>query len=193
MGASPDSAEGPRNNKPHTFKTTAWVLLIAFAVLFGDHIIGWIYYKTLCLDAGVAIHRVVDDVPGLRWSMADRDTPRRHGYQFIEIETVQGGVTRYVVDAGGVREDTNVIPMSRYSSGHRPEEAMGLHVIRHDYVVADDHTAEELAVYRTVTFRGGWLLRLVLGGFGSVAVSCPTGPFSHSGFVTSVLRPAKRN
>ena len=107
--------------------TTLWalgapmlVLLAAIAIPFGDHVIGWFYFKSLCKDAGTQVYRVVDDVPGLRWQSADGEDALKYGYRFIESAGPRHQLTRYEVESGVVNTLKAVVPKSRYSADLAP-------------------------------------------------------------------------
>jgi hypothetical protein len=73
------------------------VLLVALAIPFGDHLVGWLYFRYLCeREAGERIYRTVDGVEGVRWMwpLADRDTARELGYLFVETGRNLNSLTR---------------------------------------------------------------------------------------------------
>ena len=166
------------------------VASVALIGLFGDHIVGWMYFKFLCKDAGAYIYRVVHDVPNIRSDLANPDTVRVLAYMFAERVSYDGKIIRYVRRDNDVIVESPSSLISKYSVAWVREDLP--FVDKAELVIADDENREQLGVFRRYAFRGGWLVRSVLAGFGGVAGACPSGPFSYGTFITSVLRPVTK-
>jgi hypothetical protein len=171
--------------------SVALVALVVMGAAFGDHLAGHIYFARACKGAGVHIYRVADDVAGFRWQHADAGTPRRMGYRFIEQGETRDKVTRFTADAGGDREERDVVGIARYAFESRPQQELRLNVFRIGPVIVDQHSGDYLAEHVAFGYRGGWLFRPLVAGFGGVTATCGDAPLDYETFIKSVLTRPK--
>src|SRR5689334_21752298 len=88
-------------------KFTAWgragivltVLLIAYAIPFGDHTIGLIKFRKICGErAGIHVYRTVENVDGFAWNTGRQVKPyTTHGFPFYEVVYRKREIYRYVL------------------------------------------------------------------------------------------------
>jgi hypothetical protein len=167
------------------------VLFIAYAIPFGDHTIGYVYFNRLCdSEAGARIYRTASGVEGLLSPTADGQMARHLGYHFVEEGTDTNNVTRYEIRGDDIVEHKNTSSVSRYILEHRHTDGK-LGVATGKYVISDESTKEELAVYTNFSYRGGWLSRGLLSGYGGISASCPNQVFDFEKFIVAVLKPSQ--
>ena len=82
------------------------VLLIAYAIPFGDHTVGYLYFRHLCeKEAGVKIYRTVSDVEGFWWwPIQSGEMALKYGYAFVEGGVDPKKVRRYEIHGDKVTE-----------------------------------------------------------------------------------------
>jgi len=171
-----------------------WIglLIVALAILFGDHIIGRLYFQYLCsTTTGITINKTVDRVDGFMWP-AQADAPyndAKTGYVFIEGAVKDGLVTRAIVGSNGETSiQRRVKPQSQYVLEYE-SISLPLHVTRGEYAVIERATGDKLAKRVSYAHEGGWLFR-VQAPLGYKGPSCPSTPFSpRSELVSVVLKP----
>jgi hypothetical protein len=169
--------------------TVLGVLILALAIPFGDHIVGYAYFSHLCRnESGTKIHRMVPDVEGMWWWAADGKTAQALGYRFIEGGTDPHRVTRYEIKGGGMIEHKDVPMASRYVFRSKTPEHIHMGIVRGRSTIEDLQLKEMLGETTVFQYRGGWLARTLLAGFGGSAGLCGT-EIVPSKFITSVLQP----
>ena len=169
------------------------VLIFAYAVPFGDHTAGYLYFQHLCKnEAGDRIFRTVSNVKGFWWwPVQSADVATRNGYTYIEGGADPQRVSRYEIHGGTVTEHTAEKLRSRYIVRATENRDLLLGGVRGMTPVVDLHTGETLAERVAFHFRGGWMTRKIFFGFGEVFGQCGAEPDSHQ-FIKSVLKPMKR-
>lgn len=170
--------------------TLAGVLSLAFAIPFGDHVAGYAYFSHLCrTESGTNIYRTATGVEGLWWSPATAQTLRDLGYRFIEGGVDPEKVTRYEARDGSIVVHKDVRTTSRYAFLPGNFEEVGWGIIRgRDWIVRDTRTGETLTETIGFQYRGGWLIRPLVAGFGGIAAKCSV-RVDPKALLKSVLRP----
>lgn len=169
-------------------------LFLAFSVPFGDHIIGHVYFSHLCKkEAGTKIYRTVAKVDGLWWwPISSGQMALENGYAFVEGGVDPKKVRRYVITDGVVVEEKNVQMISTYVVRSGEPKEIGWGIIRgKDIIVEDLRSNETLAETTSFQYRGGWLVRALLTGYGGSAAKCHAG-LDREKFITTVLQPVNR-
>lgn len=163
--------------------------LTCLVIPLGDHAAGYMYFVHRCdREGGIKIIRTVQNVEGLWWWPADGETAQSLGYSYIEGGKNPEKLTRYEVNDGLVAIHPNVRTISRYVFRGLQTEGIELGVVRQRYVIEDVQVNEPLAIATSFQYRGGWLVRALLAGFGGTAAMCHT-KIDHKAFVVSVLQP----
>lgn len=171
------------------FVAVAGVSLVATAIPFGDHLIGYIHFKQLCeREAGAKIYQRVSDVEGLLSPTADGQMAMNLGLEFVEEGSDLTKVRRYEVRGSEIVKHENVPSVSRYALQYQSNEGI-FWVSLGQYVITDLSTGQELAVFKNFAYHGGWLVRVILSGYGGTAARCPSKPFDLQEFVSAVLKP----
>ncbi len=170
----------------------AWVVgmfFVAYAIPFGDHTIGYIHFTRLCdTEAGTRIYRTVSGVEGLLTPNADGQLAQTLGFRFVEQGNISATVARFEIRDDKIVEIKNTQSISRYVLAHSRSKEM-LWSITGQYVITDLNDGKPIAVHTTISYRGGWLVRAVLAGYGGTAAHCPKEVFSVVKFIISVLKP----
>lgn len=171
------------------------VAFLAFAIPFGDHALGYVHFSQLCeREGGTKIYRTVPKAEGFQWwAISSGQMALQYGYTFVEGGVDVDRVRRYEVKDGTVTEYKNVPSISTYvvdpADRTQPEERQ-LGIIRYRRMIADRRTGEMLAEHVSFQYRGGWLIRALLAGFGGFGAKCRPGIDSER-FITSVLKPVR--
>jgi hypothetical protein len=169
-------------------------LLLAYAIPFGDHTVGYVYFSRLCAtEAGTKIYRTVRDVGGFWWSpISSGAMALQYGYAFVEGGSDPEKVRRYEVKDGAVIEYKNVRSISEYAVDPvaltGPEKTQFF--VRYRRVIAEKATGEKLAEHISFHYRGGWLIRALLAGYGGSAAQCHIG-IDPEKLITAVLEPVR--
>jgi len=166
------------------WRRKAVVGLIAFLLPTADGYLGRRYVEHLCSrDGGLKVYRVVEGVEGVLGLAPDRQTLRRTGYRFVEIDRAAVDPQRAYrrlerLPDEGFLEELRAAPMAKYevvSTHERVSVATVWYAISDD-LVRDRKSAEVLVRYRHYGGGAGWVERF-LGKFtdagGAGGVSCP--------------------
>lgn len=152
--------------------------LIIWAIPYGDHMAGKIYFNWLCKkEGGERIARTVEDVEGYMWVFGvPSRKPEGRGYRFYEDRVDKKGMTTRatVTTDGSFVVEKNVSPISRYIV-KRNRLLENVQIARVTDNIEDRVTGEELARYTEFQHRGGWLMRS-LEAMNAYGVVCPTRP-----------------
>jgi hypothetical protein len=169
------------------------VVLVAYAIPFGDHTAGYLYFRHLCdKEAGDKVYRTVTNVRGFWWwPIQSAEMALKYGYSYVEGGVDPHSVSRYEIHGGKVTEQKAIGLGSRYIVRETENRKLFLGVVRGGVPVVDLHTGEKLAERIGFHFRGGWVLRKAFSGSDEQAGSCGSEMDSQA-FINSVLQPAKR-
>jgi hypothetical protein len=186
-------------------KALRWLLVVflAYAILFGDHTIGHVYFKNLCAtESGTKIYRVVPKVDGFWWSaIGDGQIAIQYGYDFVEGGVYRDKADRYIVSGLKINTLKNVKSASRYVvytkyvnvfGGEEISESKKAGMfVKAEKIIEDTASRERLAVETSFVFRSGWLVRAALSGaFSTVVARCPREPIKDfEKFIVTVLKP----
>jgi hypothetical protein len=167
------------------------VLFLAYAITFGDQIIGIIKFKRLCDEhAGVKIYQTVENVEGIVWGTGRLVQPyTTHGYSFYEVISQKEEIYRYVLGKNEeVKEEKADTPIAKYLVRRNKDVQIGKYYKKSDFVILERNTEKTIASYTTVHYAGGWLNR-ELRGVGIGGSLCPAEPRKFLDFIHSVLKP----
>ncbi len=165
-----------------TFWKKALVVLLAILIPTADAIYGRIKLKTMCeADAGLRIHRTVDNVAGFSTGESSpyQSWVEEYGYSYVEGyrfgKNNQQTIT-YLADASG-KAVTKIEPKGVLRSRYllTKGESDSRTYLRSWTSIVDLETNETMAIDTTIIFFGGWVERAIEGLYAArgTADYCP--------------------
>ena len=171
----------------------AVLVLVALLIPTADAVYGRVKLEQMCeAEGGLRILRTVSKVEGLYGgdSIPEDEWITREGYKFVEGRLLNGkNVRKERQENGSLVQFNDVSLKSKFGFGFTNGDHATTLGRTELYIYALD-TKEKLATVTNITFRGGWVERLVAGIYAGKPNSegCKLKDFGSISWVKSVLK-----